>query len=78
MKGCPFCDTMKTHLKENNIPYIEIDVQDSKNSKEVDRLMEITKTDSVPIAIVNKKILVPTVSFKTIEEGIELIKKLCF
>jgi len=76
MKGCPFCDIMKTYLKDNNIPYIEIDVQDSKNSKEVDKLMGITKSDSVPIAIVNKKILVPTVSFKTIEEGIELIKKL--
>jgi glutaredoxin len=76
MKGCPFCETMKTKFNESNIPYIEIDVEDPKNEKEVNKLMEMTKTDSVPIAIINKKILVPSVSFNTIEEGVNIIKKL--
>ena len=32
--------------------------------------------DSVPIVIVNKKILIPEKSFMTIEEGLSIIKKL--
>lgn len=76
MIGCPFCDDIKSKLKENNLPFTEIDVESPKNAFEVNKLMEITKSDSVPIVIVGKKILVPSVSFKTINEGIDLVKSL--
>ena len=76
MKKCPFCDEMKKYLKEGDIEFMEIDVELHKNKLEFNKIVEISKADSVPILIVNKKILIPERSFKTIKEGFEKVKKL--
>ena len=76
MKKCPFCDEMKKYLNEGGIEFIEIDVELNKNKLEFNKIVEISKADSVPIIIVNKKILIPERSFKTIKEGYEKTKML--
>ena len=76
MKECPFCDEMKNYLTEGGIEYTEIDIGLNRNKMEFRKIVEISKADSVPILIVNKKILMPDRSFKTIKEGFEIVKKL--
>lgn len=76
MKKCPFCDDMKKYLNEDGIEYVEIDIEKRKHKAEFDKLVEVSKADSVPILLVGRKILVPERSFKTIKEGFELTKKL--
>lgn len=76
MEGCPYCDKLKGLLKDYNIEFKEIDINDKKYKLEFNKIMEISGADSVPIVIVKKKILIPEKSFMTIEEGFEIIKKL--
>jgi glutaredoxin len=76
MEGCPYCDKLKGLLKDNDIEFKEIDINDKKYKLEFNKIMEISGADSVPIVIVKKKILIPEKSFMTIEEGFEIIKKL--
>lgn len=76
IKDCAFCDEMKKHLTESKINFVEVDVEDNRNKREFDKLVEISKADSVPILLVNNKILVPNRSFKTIKEGFEITKKI--
>ena len=74
MKKCPFCDEMKKYLTEGNIKFIDIDID--KHKTEFKRIVEISGADSVPIVLVNQKILIPDRAFKTIKEGFELTKKI--
>ena len=76
MEGCPYCDKLKGLLKDDDIEFKEIDINDKKYKLEFNKIMEISGADSVPIVIVKKKILIPEKSFMTIEEGFEIIKKL--
>ena len=74
-KECPYCQELKKLYEKNNIEFTYIDVEDSENKKEFERIMEIGKTDSVPIILVNKTILAPENSFKTINEALQLTNK---
>ena len=76
MEGCPYCDKLKGLLKDDDIEFKEIDINDKRYKLEFNKIMEISGADSVPIVIVKKKILIPEKSFMTIEEGFEIIKKL--
>tara|TARA_R110000868_G_scaffold239601_1_gene494073 strand:+ start:1057 stop:1314 length:258 start_codon:yes stop_codon:yes gene_type:complete len=76
MNGCPFCDKLKGLLEENDIEFKEIDINDERYKFEFNSIVEKSGADSVPIVIVNNKILIPEKSFMTIEEGISIIKKL--
>lgn len=76
MEGCPYCNKLKGLLKDDDIEFKEIDINDKKYKLEFNKIMEISGADSVPIVIVKKKILIPEKSFMTIEEGFEIIKKL--
>ena len=76
MEGCPYCDKIKGLLKDDDIEFKEIDINDKRYKLEFNKIMEISGADSVPIVIVKKKILIPEKSFMTIEEGFDIIKKL--
>lgn len=72
---CPYCQELKNLYEKNNIDFTYIDIENSENKKEFERIMEIGKTDSVPIILVNKTILAPENSFKTINEALQLTNK---
>lgn len=74
MKGCPWCTKLKDQLKENNITYLEKDIDDYKDL--YDKFVEKTGSDLLPSVIVGKKALVPEKSFKTIEECVTQITKI--
>ena len=72
---CPYCQELKNLYEKNNIDFTYIDIENSENKKEFERIMEIGKSDSVPIILVNKTILAPENSFKTINEALQLTNK---
>jgi len=72
---CPYCQELKKLYENSNIEFTYIDIQDTKNKEEVEKIMKIGKTDSVPIVLVNKTILSPENSFKTINEAFKLTNK---
>jgi glutaredoxin len=72
---CPYCQELKKLYEKSNIEFTYIDIEDSENKKEFEKIMEIGKTDSVPIILVNKTILAPENSFKTINEALQLTNK---
>ncbi len=72
MKGCSHCDKLKEQLTENNIEYIEIDVDE--NEKLYENFSKKVDNDFLPAIIVGKTVFVPERSFKTINEAVKHIK----
>jgi len=72
---CPYCQELKEHYEKNNINFTYVDIENKDNKAEFEKIMEIGKTDSVPIVLVNKTILSPEISFKSIDEAFKLTKK---
>ncbi len=75
IKDCPYCNELKGLLKENEIEFNEIDIYDEDYKEEVDKVMEISKADQVPIVRVGAQLLVPDVSFQSINECLEITKR---
>lgn len=75
-RDCHFCGNLKVLLKEEKIEYIDVDVDDPKNEKEVSELFSFTNSASIPIINVDNQLLVPNVSFFKIKDSVTLIKKL--
>lgn len=72
---CPYCTELKTILTNDGIEFTDINVMLPENQSEYDKLYEITKSDEVPIIKVGKQLLVPNVSFSSIQQASELTKK---
>ena len=73
--GCPYCTDMKTRLTEMKIPFTYVDANLPENITETDKVFEAAKSDSVPIVRVGNQLLVPEVSFQSIDEGANLVKR---
>jgi glutaredoxin len=72
MKGCPHCDNLKNQLKENNIKFTEIDVDE--NEEMYNRFSKIVENEFLPAILIGKNAFVPDRSFNTINEAVDLIK----
>ena len=73
---CPFCNDLKQKLTNQSIEFEDLNVFLEENIEEHTEVAEFTKSDEVPIVRVNKHFLVPNVSFHSIDECIDIIKKL--
>ena len=76
MDECPYCKELKDLCTKEGIKFDEIDIHSEENKVEVDKVFELTKVDSVPIAKVGNQLLAPDVSFTSIEEAFDIIKEL--
>jgi glutaredoxin len=72
---CPYCTELKEILIQEGVEFTDVDVNLPENEEEYDKIHEMTKSDEVPIVLVNKQLLVPNVSFKSIREAADLAKK---
>ena len=72
---CPYCQELKEFYENDNINFTYVDINLDENKEETKKIMEIGKSEMVPIVLVNKTILSPDNSFKTIKEALELTKK---
>ena len=83
MTTCPFCTMMKDMLKENNIDYIDMDIDEHIEDYEMFKQL-VDGNEFVPAIMIideenqtNKILpLAPERDFNTLEEGIEKIKNL--
>ena len=75
ISNCPYCTELKNILTEEGIEFIDVDVNLEENEAEYNQIHEITKSDQVPIVKVGKQLLVPNVSFATIQEAAYLTKQ---
>jgi len=73
---CPYCNELKEGLTKDGVEYRDVNVLLPENQKEYDVIFEKSNSDEVPIVKIGDTLLVPNVSFHTINEGIELTKKL--
>ena len=72
---CPYCTELKEILTKEGVEFTDVDVNLPENEEEYNQVHEMTKSDEVPIVLVNKQLLVPNVSFKSIREAADLTKK---
>lgn len=72
MKGCPHCDNLKKKLTENKISFVEKDVDE--HEKLYEKFSKSVKSDFLPAVIIGKKAFVPDRSFKTIDQGAQIIE----
>jgi len=74
-EGCPYCNDLRNLLKEEGIEFNYVDINLQENNEDFDNIIKISNSEEVPIILVGKQILIPNVSFKTIKEGVKIIKK---
>jgi glutaredoxin 3 len=72
---CPYCNELKEKLTEANIEFKDVNVLLEEHKTEYDAIVEKTKSDEVPIVRVGNQLLVPNVSFHSINEAYDLTKK---
>lgn len=73
--GCPYCEELKELLTKENIEFTNVNVDKPENEPEYKAIYEVAKSDDVPLVRIGKRLLVPHVSFMSIEEAVELVKK---
>ncbi len=74
MEGCPHCDNLKQQLKERKISFTEKDVDDVENEVLYESFSKKVNSDFLPAVIIGKKAFLPDRSFKTIDQGVEIIQ----
>lgn len=81
MEGCPWCSDMKKMLQEDNIEFLDRNINQYED--EYKMFVEITENDFVPaFMIINDindlsktKLYAPERDFDGIEEGVKIIKE---
>jgi glutaredoxin len=73
MKGCPHCENLKNKLTENNINFIEIDIDE--NEKLYEAFSKKVDNEYLPAILIDRTAFVPERSFNTIDEAVSLVKK---
>ncbi len=51
---CPYCEKMRSFFRENNIPYIEYDIEESKEGR---RQFDALNGKGIPLTIVKGKVI---------------------
>ena len=72
---CPYCKELKEIYDTQGIKYRDVNISLEENSEEWNSIAEASKAEEVPIVKVGKQLLVPNVSFSSIKEAAELVKK---
>ena len=81
MKGCPFCEQIKSSLTESKIDFVERDIDDYK--EEYDLFVEATDNEFVPAFMIIDEVsespktflYAPERDFQDLPEGVEIIKR---
>lgn len=76
MENCPYCTNLMDGLNKLDFDYEKIDVDSEEGEKEFLKLYEFTKSDNIPIIIVGNDVLLPEITFRTIDQALKLIEEL--
>ena len=72
--NCPYCAELKEILTNEGVEFTEVNVDLPENEPEFNLLYEVTKSNDVPVVKIGNRLLVPTISFKSIRECYEITK----
>ena len=72
---CSYCNELKEILTKEGVAFTDVNVDLPENEAIYTKINELTKSDQVPIIRVKQQLLVPNVSFQSIQEAAELTKK---
>lgn len=72
---CPYCAALKEIYEKEGIEYRDVNINLVENKEEWDQIFEVSKAEEVPVVKIGKQLLVPNVSFHSINEAGELTKK---
>ena len=72
---CSYCNELKERLTTEGVPFTDVNINLPENEEIYTKINELTKSDQVPIIRVKQQLLVPNVSFQSIQEAAELTKK---
>ena len=75
MKGCPHCDNLKSQLKESNITFKEIDVDETENELLYESFSKKVESEYLPAIVIGKKAFLPERSFKKIDDAVVMVKE---
>lgn len=73
MKGCPHCDKLKDKLKENDINFLVLDVDEHEEL--YDKFSKKVDNEFLPAILIGKTAFLPEKSFQTIDDAVNLVKK---
>lgn len=76
MPSCPYCDDLKNKLKDKNIEFRDVNITLDENQIEFDKIKKVAIIDEVPVVRLFKQLLIPNVSFKTIDQAISIIENI--
>jgi hypothetical protein len=75
IKDCPYCSELKEILTAEGVEFRDVDINLPENEDEFNKIVEISNAEEVPVVKVGQQLLVPNVSFRSIQEAAELTKK---
>lgn len=75
-ESCGFCKQIKELLTKDGVEFTEVNVNLDENVAEYTKIVEATDSDMVPMIRIGNEVLVPNVSFKSIEEAVKITKEL--
>lgn len=76
LDGCKYCEQLIKLLENDKIEHVVIDAGTEDGYKEFTPTHELTKSDSFPTIVIGEQILVPEISFRTINGAFNIIKLL--
>lgn len=68
VQECPYCNDLKNKLTKAGVTFTEKDLSVNEYADEFDEIHKLTKSDEVPLVVVGKQLLVPNVSYRSIDE----------
>lgn len=71
---CPYCTELKKLLTSEGIEFKDVNINLDENKEEFDMILEVSKAEEVPVIKIGKQLLIPNVSFRSIQEAAELTK----
>jgi glutaredoxin len=75
MNDCPYCTDLKEKLIKENIEFRNVDVDLPESQDEFNKIIEASNAEEIPIIRIDKQLFLPNISFKSIDEAVELTKK---
>ena len=81
MKGCPFCEQIKSSLTESKIDFVERDIDDYK--EEYDLFSEVVGNEYVPALMLienpetepKSQLFAPERDYNELDEAVQIIKE---
>lgn len=72
---CIYCTELKEILTKEGVEFVDVNVNLPENESEYKKISEISNSNDVPIVRVGKQLLVPNISFRSIQEAYLLTTK---